>query len=126
MEQRFGLTFQVFAREFVLDKRRERGYGVNPWTTHTRFIVSHALLRDPAYAEPLRDWLGDFAPGSLLILDEAHNAGIRARSTTRSSTCTSNTASCSACWGASGPRASSTTTSHGPASAKRRTPSRGL
>ncbi len=74
MEQRFGLTFQVFDREFVLDKRRERGYGVNPWTTHTRFILSHALLRDPAYAEPLRDWLGDFAPGSLLILDEAHNA----------------------------------------------------
>jgi len=74
MEQRFGLTFQIFDREFVLAKRRERGYGVNPWTTHSRFILSHALLRDPAYAEPLRDWLGDFAPGSLLILDEAHNA----------------------------------------------------
>ncbi len=74
MEQRFGLTFQVFDRDFVLEKRRERGYGVNPWTTHTRFILSHALLRDPAYAEPLRDWLGDFCPGSLLILDEAHNA----------------------------------------------------
>jgi ERCC4-related helicase len=74
MEQRFGLTFQVFDRDFVLDKRRERGYGVNPWNTHTRFILSHALLRDPVYSEPLRDWLGDFAPGSLLILDEAHNA----------------------------------------------------
>ncbi len=74
MEQRFGLTFQVFDREFVLARRRERGYGVNPWTTHTRFILSHALLRDPAYAEPLRDWLGAFSPGSLLVLDEAHNA----------------------------------------------------
>jgi superfamily II DNA or RNA helicase len=74
MEQRFGLTFQVFDREFVTEKRRERGYGVNPWTTHSRFVLSHALLRDPGYSEPLRDWLGDFAPGSLLILDEAHNA----------------------------------------------------
>ena len=74
LEQRFGLTFQVFDREFVLARRRERGYGVNPWTTQTRFILSHALLRDPSYAEPLRDWLGVFSPGSLLILDEAHNA----------------------------------------------------
>lgn len=74
MEQRFGLSFQIFDRDFVLARRRERGYGVNPWTTHTRFILSHALLRDPAYLEPLRDWLTDFSPGSLLILDEAHNA----------------------------------------------------
>ena len=64
----------VFDREYVLEKRRERGYAVNPWTTHSRFILSHALLRDEAYAGPLRDWLGDFAAGSLLILDEAHNA----------------------------------------------------
>src|SRR5262249_23496513 len=42
--------------------------------THTRFIISHALLRDEEYAAPLRDWLGEFEPGSLLILDEAHNA----------------------------------------------------
>jgi len=74
LEQRFGLTFVVFDREYVLDKRRERGFAVNPWTTHSRFILSHALLRDEAYAGPLRDWLGDFAAGSLLILDEAHNA----------------------------------------------------
>ncbi len=74
MEQRFGLTFQVFDRAFVLHKRRERGFGVNAWTTHTRFILSQALLRDEDYAAPLRDWLGDFCPGSLLILDEAHNA----------------------------------------------------
>jgi superfamily II DNA or RNA helicase len=74
LESRFGLTFVVFDRDFVIGKRRERGYAVNPWTTHTRFIISHALLRDEAYAGPLRDWLGDFGPGSLLILDEAHNA----------------------------------------------------
>ena len=30
--------------------RRERGYGVNPWGTHTRFLVSHRLLID----EPTR------------------------------------------------------------------------
>lgn len=74
LDRRFGLTFAVFDRDFVLARRRERGYGVNPFTTHSRFILSHSLLRDEAYAGPLRDWLGDFEPGSLLILDEAHNA----------------------------------------------------
>ncbi|HBE19749.1 MAG TPA: helicase [Cyanobacteria bacterium UBA11149] len=74
MESRFGLIFQIFDRDFVASRRRERGYGINPWTTHTRFIISHALLRDEAYAAPLRDWLGSFSAGSMLILDEAHNA----------------------------------------------------
>jgi ERCC4-related helicase len=74
MEQRFGLTFVVVDREFLAAKRRERGYGVNPWHTHTRFIISHALLRDEVYAAPLRDWLGGFCASSLLIFDEAHNA----------------------------------------------------
>lgn len=74
MESRFGLTFIIYDRDFVAAKRRERGYGINPWKTHTRFIISHSLLRDEAYAAPLRDWLQDFAPGAMLILDEAHNA----------------------------------------------------
>jgi SNF2 family DNA or RNA helicase/plasmid stabilization system protein ParE len=74
LENRFGLNFVVFDRDYVLGKRRERGYGVNPWATHSRFIISHALLRDEAYSGPLRDWLGEFSPSSLLILDEAHNA----------------------------------------------------
>ena len=74
MEQRFGLTFMVFDREFLASKRRERGYGVNPWKTHTRFVISHALLRNEDYASTLRAWLGTFCPGTLLILDEAHNA----------------------------------------------------
>jgi ERCC4-related helicase/plasmid stabilization system protein ParE len=74
LENRFGLNFVVYDRNYVLRKRRERGYGVNPWSTHSRFIISHALLRDEAYSGPLRDWLGDFSPSSLLILDEAHNA----------------------------------------------------
>lgn len=74
LENRFGLTFVVFDRSYVAEKRRELGYAVNPWRTHSRFIISHALLRDEAYEAPLREALGDFAPGSLLILDEAHNA----------------------------------------------------
>lgn len=74
MESRFGLTFTIYDREFVATRRRERGYGINPWKTHTRFIISHALLRDESYAASLRDWLGEFAAGSILILDEAHNA----------------------------------------------------
>ncbi|WP_448596804.1 DISARM system SNF2-like helicase DrmD [Thermoleptolyngbya sp.] len=74
MESRFGLTFIIYDRDFVASKRRERGYGINPWKTHTRFIISHSLLRDEAYAAPLRDWLQDFSAGSMLILDEAHNA----------------------------------------------------
>jgi ERCC4-related helicase len=74
LEQRFGLSFVVYDRAFVAAQRRERGFGVNPWTTHTRFLISHALLRDEDYAAGLRDWLGDFSAGSLLILDEAHNA----------------------------------------------------
>ena len=74
LDQRFGLTFVVFDREYVRRMRQERGFAINPWTTHSRFIISHHLLRDEDYASPLRDWLGDFAPQSLLILDEAHNA----------------------------------------------------
>jgi len=74
MEQRFGLTFEIYDREFVARARQTRGYSVNPWTTHSRFVLSHALIRDEQYAAPLRTWLGDFSSGSLLILDEAHNA----------------------------------------------------
>jgi len=74
MEQRFGLTFEVYDRAFVTRMRQERGYGVNPWTTHSRFIISNRLITDEAYAAPLRDWLNEMRPGSLLILDEAHHA----------------------------------------------------
>ena len=74
MEARFGLAFTILDRAHVTRMRRERGFSVNPWTTHSRFLVSHRLLIDEAYASGLRDWLGEFAPQSLLILDEAHNA----------------------------------------------------
>jgi Helicase conserved C-terminal domain/SNF2-related domain len=74
MENRFGLIFKILDRDFIAAQRRERGYSINPWTTHNRFIISHALIRDEFYAASLRDWLSDFSPGSMLILDEAHNA----------------------------------------------------
>lgn len=73
MEQRFGLTFAILDRSYVTARRQERGFAINPWSTHSRFIISHALLRDETYASPLRDWLAADEGGSLLILDEAHN-----------------------------------------------------
>jgi Helicase conserved C-terminal domain/Type III restriction enzyme, res subunit len=73
MESRFGLPFQVMNREYVSRMRRERGWGINPWATHTRFILSQSLVRNEDYAGALRDWLGD-GERALLILDEAHNA----------------------------------------------------
>ena len=73
LEARFGLTFAILDRNYVAAKRRERGFSVNPWKTHSRFLISHSLLIDEAYTGGLRDWLGEFAPKSLLILDEAHH-----------------------------------------------------
>lgn len=73
METRFGLRFTILDRQYVAQMRRERGFSVNPWTTHSYFLVSHRLLIDETYASGLRDWLGEFAPQSLLVLDEAHN-----------------------------------------------------
>ncbi|MFH1465091.1 MAG: DISARM system SNF2-like helicase DrmD [Pseudomonadota bacterium] len=80
MEQRFGLPFAIYDRDFVSARRRERGFGVNPWTTHNRFIVSYAMLRGTRstkgrgtqHLELLLSALGDKAPRSLLILDECH------------------------------------------------------
>ncbi|MEJ7786746.1 MAG: SNF2-related protein, partial [Solirubrobacteraceae bacterium] len=74
LDERFGLGFEILDRAYVARVRRERGFGVNPWLTHSRFLVSHNLLGDPAYADPMRAWLGGLLPGSLLILDEAHHA----------------------------------------------------
>src|SRR5262245_45143131 len=74
LETRFGLTCQVLDRDYIADVRRERGFSTNPWATHTRFLISHRLLIDEQYAGPMRDWLGEFRPGSLLILDECHHA----------------------------------------------------
>lgn len=76
MESKFGLIFQIMDRNFVHKIRRERGFSVNPWATHPRFIVSHNLLREEEYTSDLRDWLGKelVRPRSMFILDEAHHA----------------------------------------------------
>jgi len=74
LEDRFGLAFEILDRLYLTKVRREGGFAVNPWRTHSRFLVSHNLLIDPTYADPMREWLGQFLPGSLLILDEAHHA----------------------------------------------------
>src|ERR1700690_1092188 len=74
LEARFGLVFEILDKDYMKQVRRERGFGVNPWGTHPRFLVSHRLLIDEAYTGPLRDWLGTFRAGTLFILDEAHHA----------------------------------------------------
>lgn len=74
LETRFGLTFRILDKEYLTQTRQARGFGVNPWTTHNRFLISQRLLIDETYTAPLRDWLGEFRPGTLLILDEAHHA----------------------------------------------------
>ncbi len=74
LEERFGLVFEILDRTYLTRMRRERGFGVNPWRTHSRFLVSHNLLIDPTYTDPMQEWLGPMLAGSLLILDEAHHA----------------------------------------------------
>ena len=74
MMRRFGLGFKVLNRDYVNRQRIERGFGVNPWATHNRFIVSYPVIRRADYREPLLARLGDRANRGLLILDEAHVA----------------------------------------------------
>ncbi len=74
MQKRFGLHFEIMSRHFIARRRQERGFGVNPWSTHTRFIVSHPLIRRPEYRDPLLQHIGERAKKSFLILDEAHVA----------------------------------------------------
>jgi superfamily II DNA or RNA helicase len=74
LEARFGMVFEILDKDYMKQVRRERGFGVNPWSTHSRFLVSQRLLIDEVYTGPLRDWLGTFRAGTLLILDEAHHA----------------------------------------------------
>ena len=74
MEERFGLQFEILDRRYFARMRLDRGYGVNPWRTHSRFLVSHNLLVSDTYAQPMREWLDGHLSKSLLILDEAHHA----------------------------------------------------
>ena len=80
MMRRFGLRFEVMSRHLVARRRVERGFGVNSWATHNRFIVSHQLIRRPSYRDPLLAHLGHRAEKGLLILDEAHVAAPAAAS----------------------------------------------
>ncbi|MEY4551429.1 MAG: hypothetical protein RL685_7624, partial [Pseudomonadota bacterium] len=72
MERRFGQRFEIYDREFVSRRRRERGFGVNPWASHQRFIVSYHTLKRPEHREPLLQHLGKRLKKSMLVLDEAH------------------------------------------------------
>ena len=74
LESKFGLSFEIIDRERMGEMRRLRGFSVNPWTTGSRFIISHRLLTDEVYAAGLRGVLGEFRARALFILDEAHHA----------------------------------------------------
>lgn len=74
LEAKFGLSFVIVDREYLAALRRDRGYGANPWTAGSYFIISHALLTDDTYVGGLRDALGGFLAKAMLILDEAHHA----------------------------------------------------
>jgi len=74
MARRFGLQFEIYNRPFVQRRRQDRGFGVNPWCTHARFIISYQTLRRPEYQGPLHAMLAEGDRRTLLILDEAHTA----------------------------------------------------
>jgi superfamily II DNA or RNA helicase len=58
----------------VQRRRQDRGFGVNPWLTHARFVISYQTLRRPEYEAPLHAMLAEGERKTLLILDEAHTA----------------------------------------------------
>lgn len=74
LENRFGLIFQIMDKNYISKVRQERGWAVNPWETHSRFLVSHRMLIDDEFSSMIRDWLTEFRGRSLMILDEAHHA----------------------------------------------------
>lgn len=74
LQTKFGLSFEIVDARHLEALRRRRGYGANPWSAGSRFILSHRLLGEEAYVAGLRDVLEDFRARSLLILDEAHHA----------------------------------------------------
>jgi hypothetical protein len=41
LEAKFGLSFTLVDREYLATLRRERGYSANPWSSGSRFIISH-------------------------------------------------------------------------------------
>lgn len=73
MAQKFGLDITIVDRDHLLETRRSRGFGANPWALGNIFAISHSILSDEVYMAPLRGILGDFRSRSMLILDEAHH-----------------------------------------------------
>ena len=55
MEKRFGLRFEIFNRDFVTRRRRERGFQVRVWGSHSRFIVSNDPEEDGTDVSHLTD-----------------------------------------------------------------------
>jgi superfamily II DNA or RNA helicase len=74
LEAKFGLSFTLVDREHLATLRRDRGYTANPWSSGSRFVISHSLMADETYVDGLRDVLGNFRARALFILDEAHHA----------------------------------------------------
>jgi ERCC4-related helicase len=74
LEAKFGLSFTIVDRDYLAALRRERGFGANPWSAGSYFIISHALLADETYASGLRGVLDNFRAKAMFILDEAHHA----------------------------------------------------
>src|SRR5690348_737240 len=55
LEAKFGLSFAIVDREHLATLRRDRGYGANPWSAGSYFIISHSLLADDIYSGGLRN-----------------------------------------------------------------------
>jgi len=55
LESKFGLSFDIIDRERISELRRLQGFSVNPWSTGSRFIISHSLLTEEHYVAGLRD-----------------------------------------------------------------------
>jgi superfamily II DNA or RNA helicase len=68
------LIFEILDRAY-LTRMRPRAQIRSQSLAHAQPLpVSHNLLIDAAYTDPMFEWLGSLLPGSLLILDEAHHA----------------------------------------------------
>ena len=80
MQRRFGLRFEVMTRKFVSYRRQDRGFGVNPWATHTASSSRTSSSGGPSIKARLLAHLGPRARRGLFILDEAHAAAPATRS----------------------------------------------
>jgi len=61
---RFGMVVPTLDKDYPAKVRPEPGFGVNPWQTHSRFLIPHRPPTDESYQAQPRDWLGALRPGS--------------------------------------------------------------